>query len=316
VIAAGLIVGSIVGGGESEPPAAVVIQIAAAPGAAGGEAAKVSASAETPALPAVPDPALIEESPLGPLPRIADDGRMARLVYARSFDRRDDRPRIALIVVDLGLAAAATEAAIDRLPAAVTLALSSYGRHLAEWARRGRGAGHEILLGLPLETSDFPVRDPGPAALLTGLDATANVQRLEAVLARSSGYVGVISVGETRLEEREESLRPVLTAVRDRGLLYVDGARSKTELVDRLAGEIDLPRVLVDLVIDGEPTAAAIDDALLRLEIISRERSVAVGLVRPYPVSLARIDAWAGGLAERNLVLAPVSAVADRQLLQ
>jgi polysaccharide deacetylase 2 family uncharacterized protein YibQ len=262
------------------------------------------------------DPALTEESPLGPLPRIAADGRMARLVYARPFDGRDDRPRIALIVVDVGLAAAATGAVIDRLPAAVTLALSPYGRHLADWAKRGRAAGHEILHGLPLETSDFPIRDPGPAALMAGLAAAANVQRLEAVLARSSGYVGIVSVAQSQLLEREESLQPVLAALRSRGLLFVEGARSRTGLVGRLAGEIDLAHAWADLEIDAEPTAAAIDEALSRLEILARERSVAVGLARPYPVSVARIEVWAEDLAARNLVLAPVSAIVGRQILQ
>ena len=49
------------------------------------------------AIPA-PDPALLEDSPAGPLPRIAADGRQPRQAYARPFDRADTRPRIGLVV--------------------------------------------------------------------------------------------------------------------------------------------------------------------------------------------------------------------------
>jgi len=40
-----------------------------------------------------------------------------------------------------------------------------------------------------------------------------------------------------------------------------------------------------------------------------------VAIARPYPVTLERLTAWAATLDERGLVLAPVSAVADAQLL-
>ena len=40
-------------------------------------------------LPPAPDPGLIEQTSVGPLPRIGDDGRLPWRVYARPFDNRD-----------------------------------------------------------------------------------------------------------------------------------------------------------------------------------------------------------------------------------
>ncbi len=39
----------------------------------------------------------------------------------------------------------------------------------------------------------------------------------------------------------------------------------------------------------------------------------AVGIANGYPVTIERLADWAHGLAERNLALAPVSAIADQQ---
>lgn len=123
-----------------------------------------------PADAALPDPALVEDSPDGKLPIIGADGRQPWQVYARRFDQADRRPRVALVIAGLGLDAEASRAAIAQLPAAVTLGFSPYAHELPNWIGAARQAGHEVLLGLPLEPADFPREDPGPGTLLTSLD--------------------------------------------------------------------------------------------------------------------------------------------------
>lgn len=69
----------------------------------------------------IADPALIENTPLGPLPRIADDGRKPMQAYAAPA--ANGKFRIAIVVMGLGLSAKATQAAISSLPPAVTVGL-------------------------------------------------------------------------------------------------------------------------------------------------------------------------------------------------
>ncbi len=262
------------------------------------------------------DSALLEHKGDLALPRIAEDGRMAWRVYSRPFVSRDDRPRLAIVVVGLGLSPIATEAAIRRLPAAVTLAFHPDAVDLERWAEMARRAGHEVLLSLPMEPADFPFDDPGPNALLTGLDTLENRERLERILGRLPGFAGVISVMGSRFTRDEDSLRPVLEALNGRGLMYVEGADADRSVAPRIATEIGLPRVIADLVLDDEPSRAGIERQLGRLEETARERAVAVGLARPYPVVIASLAKWAATLKERNLVLAPASALVDRQFFQ
>ena len=266
-----------------------------------------------PPLSRVPDPALVEQGAYGPLPRVGADGRRPWRVYARPFDARDERPRIAVIITGLGLSQAATEAAITRLPGSVTLAFDPYAKGLDDWIPLAREAGHEVLLSLPMESANFPVHDPGPYALRTSLAPAENLRRLEFVLSRLSGYVGVVTLMGSGFTTAEEQLRPVLEALRGRGLLFVEAVRAPNTLAPEIATEIGLPHVANDLVLDENPSRASIDIRLAELEGIVRKRTTAVAMAAPNPATLERIAAWAATLEGKNLALAPVSAVALRQ---
>ena len=266
-----------------------------------------------PPLSRVPDPALVEQGAYGPLPRVGADGRRPWRVYARPFDARGERPRIAIIVTGLGLSQAATGAAITRLPGSVTLAFDPYAKGLDDWIPLAREAGHEVLLSLPMESANFPVHDPGPYALRTSLAPAENLRRLEFVLSRLSGYVGVVTLMGSGFTTAEEQLRPLLEALRGRGLLFVEAVRAPKTLAPEMAAEIDLPHVANDMVLDENPSRAAIDIRLAELEGIFRKHTTAVAMAAPNPATLERIAAWAATLEGKNLALAPVSAVALRQ---
>src|SRR5690606_3469210 len=92
---------------------------------------------------------------------------------ARPFPPDETRPRIAIIVAGLGLSEAATTAAIQQLPAEISLSFSPYSNRIEEWVAMARAAGHEVLIDLPMEPTSFPRDDPGPRALLTSLSPEA-----------------------------------------------------------------------------------------------------------------------------------------------
>ncbi len=253
---------------------------------------------------------MLEVGAYGPLPRIGADGRTPMRVYARPFDRTEIRPRIGLVLGGLGMNAALTEEAIRRLPAATTLAFSPYATQIALLLDRARGRGMETLLALPLEPTGYPLNSPGDRALLTGLSATENNERLDWALSRFTGYVGAIgALGPMRGEryaamgERFTGLQEVLLR---RGLLYVDPRPGATSPA-RAWG------LAVDVVVDDPPGRQSIDRKLGVLEGVARERGSALGYAgEATPVLLERLAAWAGSLESRGSVLAPVSILIRR----
>jgi len=264
------------------------------------------------ALAPAPDADLIERSPTGFLPVIGRDGRQPWQVYARPFDLNDKRPRVAVIISNLGVSATQTDAAINHLPAGATLAYQPYSRRLGEWINLSRAAGHEVMLALPMEPADYPRNDPGPNALLTALEPAKNLERLNWVLSQGTGYVGLVGYAGSRFTAAREDMMPVLDTLKRRGLLYVDSHETAQTVVPALAADAKLPFVSSNRGIDRDPTRAGVDKRLAELEDIARRNGSAVGIGSPFPVTFERIALWAQGLEDRGLVLAPVSAVVGR----
>lgn len=260
-----------------------------------------------------PDPSLVEPSRFGRLPRIAPDGRKAWQAYARPFDANDQRPRISVIIMNLGLSSAATEAAIQRLPGSVSLSFSPYARGLEQWIALARAAGHEVLLDLPMEPINFPANDPGPDTLLTSLTSEQNRTRMHSLLGRVTGYVGVVNQMGSRFTTSAPHLRPVLTELRDRGLLFVDSRSSLRSVAARTATEIGLPRIINNRFIDAEASRSAIDERLEELQRIARISDHAVGIGQPFPVTIDRLVRWTRAIEEEGFALAPASAMVNTQ---
>lgn len=269
---------------------------------------------DPPLVPA-PDIALVEQVSAGSLPRIGRDGRRPWQVYAGPGPAADDvRPRIAIIIGRLGLSRPSGIESIRRLPGVVTLAFDPTAKGIPDWISRSRQAGHEVLLIQPVRSVKFPIVDEGPAALQAALAPPENLKRLEQTLTRGAGYIGVITTPEGDLVVQEQALRPVMEELHKRGLMIVDGGGTQNTLVPRVATALGQPSAVVDVMIDAEPSRAAIDAKLAELETMARGGKAAVGFAQAYPVTLDRLAAWIPTLAGKGIALMPVSAVAGRQV--
>ena len=268
----------------------------------------------TPALllPA-PDPGLVANSPDGPLPIIGKDGRQVWQVYARPFDRLEKRPRVALVITGLGLDRALSQAAMDRLPGAVTLAFDPYADDLKNAFNQARSLGHETLLGLPLEPLDYPRQDPGPLTLLASLPESDNLARLNKLMGSGSGYVGLVALWGGRFMADKRAPLPILEALRERGLMLVDNRPAAENTTAMLAGQMKLPWAAADVTLDSDTEPAAIDQAFAGLETLAQRNGVALALAVLSPALIDHAASWVATLEAKGLVLAPTSALAFRQ---
>jgi len=260
-----------------------------------------------PAPPARPvlaaaSPAPVAVAPTAPITDIA-----ARIAPPAPPEADDGRPRIAILLVGIGLSENESRQAMTTLPGAISLGISPYGAAPAAMAEAGRVAGHEDFLSLPLEPAQFPLNDAGPHALLTGATAARNDANLDWALSRYPGYIGATSALDGLRGERfaaDTSLYvPLLDIIAGRGLLWVDarpGARLPPDTVGRP----------VDMVLDEPPDRASIEKALAALEARARDGGAAIGLAGPpRPVLIERLAAWSATLSNRGLHLVAVSTL-------
>ena len=288
-------------GGVDAPGGEAIITL---PGSGGVLSGPVVRQPPAAPLAAAPIAGLSQPGPTGPLPVIAADGRAPFSAYARPFTP-DGRPRVALIVGGLGLNGPATRAAIEALPAEVTLSFVPYAEGLQGWIDLARADGHEVLLEMPMEPEDYPENDTGPYTLLADGDIAELDRRLNWLLGRASGYFGVTNYFGSAFIASDASVSPFMQRMRSRGLAFIDDGQARHR-------QGAYARASANRVVDEAQDAASILAALNGLEAAARSNGQALGTGLGFPVTVATAARWVQGLSERGIQLAPASALASR----
>ncbi|WP_292085433.1 MULTISPECIES: divergent polysaccharide deacetylase family protein [unclassified Brevundimonas] len=271
---------------------------------AGGSAIAAPVRAPSNPLPKAPIAGLFSPGPNGPLPRIAPDGRVPAQAYARPF-RSNGKPMVSLVVGGLGLNAVTTRAAIERLPAEVTLSFVPYAEGLQAWIDMARAQGHEVMIELPMEPTGYPDNDPGPYTLLSSGGADDVEAKLDWLLGRATGYFGVTNYLGDRFATSDEGMGAMLAVLRQRGVAFLDDGSMR-----RKPGAF--ARASADRIIDEQQSPAAIMGQLTALEAAAKTRGAALGTGFSYPVTVEAAARWTAGLEARGLQLAPASAMTRR----
>ena len=259
---------------------------------------------QSPPLPVAPIAGLTAPGPGGLLPIIGKDGRTPAQAYARPF-HDNGKPKIAMVVGGLGLNAASTKAAIERLPPDVTLSFVPYADNLQGWIDLARANGHEVLLEVPMEPNDYPSNDPGPYTLMAAGQPPETIKRLDWLLSRASGYFGVSNYLGGKFLASDAAVGVFSGQLKARGLAFVDDGSAG----HRAGGP---PRASADAVVDEQLSADAISQSLLGLEAKALQHGSAMGSGFAYPVTVEQVIHWAAGLPGRGYQLAPTSAITRR----
>lgn len=266
-------------------------------------------------LPPTPADGLVEESQYGPLPKVAADGRRPAETYARPSPyavkaAAGEPARIAVLVNGLGLPDSPGGDVLKDLPAPVSVAYGAYARSVQDWVTQARAEGHEVLLQIPLEPENYPTVDPGPHTLLTTLPNEENLKRLQWLMSRYTGYVGVTNHMGAKFEATKDSFLPVLEELKRRGLLYVDDGTAQDSVAGEIASVLGVDYSVANVQLDAGPDVAK---ALAKLETTAREHGTAIGVAKAKPATIKQLAAWADTLEKRGFVLVPVSAAVRSQ---
>ena len=255
-------------------------------------------------LPVAPIAGLHQPGPDGVLPRIAPDGRVPAQAYARPFVS-NGKPRVAIVVGGLGLNAVTTRAAIERLPAEVTLSFVPYAEGLQGWIDLARAQGHEVMIEIPMEPTGYPANDPGPYTLLSSAEPADITAKMNWLLSRATGYFAVTNYLGDRFATSDEGVNAFMSALRARGVAFIDDGS-----MNRRPGA--WARASANRIIDEEQSPTAIVGNLNALEALAKARGSALGTGFSYPVTVEAVARWTAGLDARGLQLAPASAMTQR----
>lgn len=246
----------------------------------------------------------------GVLPMIrAKDGLTPFEAYRRPAAIAEG-PKIAVAVLDVGLSAESSAAAIRDLPPEISLVFSPYGDALDSLQEKARSSGHELWLSLPLESSAVPSPDPGAQAIYLNASMERNGERLLWTLGRAIGYAGVAAITPSPVMASKSQAPQLLGDVFSRGLGLADLSEKPAKMAMNEAGKAGAPYVGGGYTVDSAPDRESIREKLGKAADRALKNKSAVVVVHPYPASLVEVRKWAGALKDKGIALVPLSALA------
>lgn len=217
-----------------------------------------------------------------------------------------NRPKIAIVLDDLGLNVERTQRTID-LPKEINLSFLPYGARSAKLAREARTAGHEILVHVPMEPHGQ--HDPGDDALMTGMSAQEVSQALARNLAQLDGYVGINNHMGSRFTEDVRALLPVMKSLNERGLIFLDSRTSQASTAAKVGQAAGVPTLGRDVFLDHAQGPDNLLNQLDQLETIARRNGNAIAIGHPHDMTLEVLEVWVRGLEAKGIDLVPLTAL-------
>ncbi len=256
----------------------------------------------------LPEQDMLEQSPQGPLPVIAPDGRRPLDVYARPWSGARGA-RVAIVIGGLGLSQTGSQQAIRALPGEVTLAFSPEGNSLGRWMQAARQDGHEILMQVPLEPYDYPRVNPGRNTLTVDAPSELTLENLHKTMGRITNYTGVMNYMGARFTADTNAMTPVIQDIARRGLLYFDDGTSSRSEADAIATQQGAAFASSDVLIDATQERGSILKKLDELERIARAKGSAIATGSAFDVTVEAVAAWVNEAKARGIEVVPVSAL-------
>lgn len=239
------------------------------------------------------------------------DGRPAWQRYAMAPPAQLGRkPVIAIVIDDVGV----TRRELDTLlalDAGVTFSIMGYADNMADFARRARAGGHELLVHVPMQPEGNA--DPGPKALTVGLSPAEIRARLRWHLDRHEGFVGINNHMGSRFSTDAAGMAVVAAELKARGLLFLDSRTSATSVGEAKAKEAGLPTASRDVFLDNEIGANAIEAQLVLAERRARDKGTAIAIGHPHEATIEALARFIPQAQARGIVFVPVSTVIARR---
>lgn len=264
--------------------------------------------------PAAPSQPAAAPSTLPTNPPSAQSGEPpAWLRYATTapVDVRD-RPRIAIVIDDLGLDRPRTERAVA-LPAAVTMSFMAYSGDLPHFTEEARRNGHEMIVHVPMEPVNTKM-DMGPHGLATNQPKDEVLRRLDWDLDRFDGYVGINNHMGSRFTGDAQAMGWVMEELKSRGLMFLDSRTISTSIGAKAAAAAGVPFAERDVFLDDNQSPAAIQQRLEETEQIARRKGTAIAIGHPHDTTLDALIGWIAKLPAKGLVLVPLTDVVKARM--
>lgn len=212
---------------------------------------------------------------------------LASLLAHASF--AENRPRIAIIIDDLGYALHPAERLLA-LELPMTFAILPGAPKAGRLAEAARRSGQEVIVHLPLQAMQ---QDGAHDADEITLDMTASqVRRVFRDALRAVPFaVGINNHRGSLLTQHPGHMQWIMDSIRcTANLFFVDSYTTHLSVAMQIASESGIPAVKRDVFLDSSREPEDIEREIARLKALARESGQAVGIGHPYPETLSLLE--------------------------
>jgi polysaccharide deacetylase 2 family uncharacterized protein YibQ len=226
---------------------------------------------------------------------------------AAPLHRPSARPRIALIIDDIGFSRARARDFLEiGLP--MTYAVLPRLTHSRELAAEISGRGLQVMLHQPMEPFNGSI-DPGPGAVFVKDDPDRITATVMENLEGLPWAVGVNNHMGSRFTASSVKMSQVLPVIRDRGLFFVDSVTSGRSKAFRTAQRLHMPAACRNVFLDNRVEEDRILKRLDELLHYARTHGRAVGIGHPHLETARALACFADTLAPDAVDFVPVSEI-------
>jgi polysaccharide deacetylase 2 family uncharacterized protein YibQ len=218
-----------------------------------------------------------------------------------------DKPRIAIVIDDLGLDRNRT-AEMIKLQSPITMSFMSYAGELDTQTKRAKRAGHELMMHIPMEPISSNI-NAGPGALKSSMTDEELKWQLSETLSSFDGYVGVNNHMGSKFTSNRHAMDVVIGELNKKGLLFIDSRTTAKSVGYKVAAEKDMPHAVRHVFLDPMPGDAVVKRQLKRLEYVASKRGYAIGIGHPRDATINTLREWLPRLKDKGFALVPVSEV-------
>jgi polysaccharide deacetylase 2 family uncharacterized protein YibQ len=200
-------------------------------------------------------------------------------------DRGKGRPKVALIIDDLGYDPGLAEAFMG-LNIPISLSVLPSAPFTRRIVREAHQHGFELMLHLPMEPKNYPAVNPGPGALFVSMDDQELLRKLAEDLKQVPGAVGVNNHMGSLFTEDRDKMVVVLRALRKLNLFFVDSRTTPDSVGYNLAKRMDMPTAKRTVFLDNDLDAPALEFQVRRLLNMARHGGWAIGIGHPHKATV------------------------------
>ena len=227
-----------------------------------------------------------------------------------AFSTTSKNPMIAIVVDDMGVDMIRSNKMLG-IPDIYTFSFLTYAPNLQSQINFAKTKGKEVMLHVPMEALNN-IYDYGPEVLSTKHSRSENLELLNTMLNRVSGYIGINNHMGSKFTSDLPLLSGVIEELSKKGLMFLDSKTIASSKADEIVEHIKLPYASRDVFIDDSNKIEDIKKSLISLENIAKKRGYAIAICHPRDNTIKVLQDWLPTLKEKGITSVPLSYIIDK----